>query len=128
MGIIRVSGYSTTGMLHNKSMVSLAPSKTACSLLLEFNAAHRFSSSCTAFDALLTPPNPDGNVVQPDGFAQGAVLELMGPPGIGKTRSAMSFILGERFNAVMEAGTSAEAAHRHVLVVGEHESRRLAVS
>lgn len=114
-------------MLRDKHVVtpSLAPSKTATSLLLASTSARRFSSSCTALDALLTPINTigfDQSPHPPSGLAQAAVLELLGPPGIGKTRSAMSFILGERFNAVLDGQESSEPPSRHVLVVGESKT------
>ncbi|GAA5901696.1 hypothetical protein JCM6882_006044 [Rhodosporidiobolus microsporus] len=78
-------------------------SQTASSLLLTSRTSHRFSSTCNALDRLLTPHvHTNGLKQQPDGPAtaglgQGAVLELMGPPGIGKSRTAMGFVLAERF-------------------------------
>ncbi|GAA5880640.1 hypothetical protein JCM3774_000561 [Rhodotorula dairenensis] len=82
----------------------LPPSQTASSLLLSARPPHRFSSACPALDRLVTPKYAavrsqasagDGSE---SGIGQGEVLELLGPPGIGKTRTAMAFVLAERFS------------------------------
>lgn len=82
--------------------MEIAPSQTASSLLLSARPRHRFSSTCAAIDQLLTPLQPSTRLARPDGaeeagLGEGAVLELLGPPGIGKTRTAMGFVLAERF-------------------------------
>ncbi|GAA5849805.1 hypothetical protein JCM8547_000568 [Rhodosporidiobolus lusitaniae] len=83
--------------------MQLSASQTASSLLLTSRTSHRFSSTCAAIDALLTPQTHTASLAtQPDapsasGLGTGAVLELMGPPGVGKTRTAMGFALAERF-------------------------------
>ncbi|GAA5894987.1 hypothetical protein JCM8208_000079 [Rhodotorula glutinis] len=78
-------------------------SQSASSLLLSTRPPHRFSSGCDTLDALVTPRTfsstayaaPQGPAEQ--GLARGAVLELLGPPGIGKTRAQLGFVLAERF-------------------------------
>ncbi|BGP24258.1 rad51-like protein [Rhodotorula toruloides] len=82
--------------------MEITPSKTASSLLLSSQPRHRFSSTCAAIDQLLTPIHPPQELVRVDkpekaGLGEGAVLELLGPPGVGKTRTAMGFVLAERF-------------------------------
>uniref|UniRef100_A0A0K3C9D3 BY PROTMAP: gi/342319958/gb/EGU11903.1/ RAD51-like protein 2 ISS [Rhodotorula glutinis ATCC 204091] n=1 Tax=Rhodotorula toruloides TaxID=5286 RepID=A0A0K3C9D3_RHOTO len=82
--------------------MELAPSQTASSLLLSARPRHRFSSTCAAIDQLLTPAHPPQGPMRADkpeeaGLGEGAVLELLGPPGVGKTRTAMGFVLAERF-------------------------------
>jgi len=88
----------------------LPPSQTAASLLesLTSLASHRFSSNCASLDSLLTPAT---STTEPDepGLPRGAVLELIGPPGIGKSRIGMAFALAECFR--LEGGK--------VLVIGE---------
>lgn len=89
-------------------------SQTASSLLLSAKPPHRFSSGCTALDRLITPtyvePRSQASAINDvaAGLGQGQILELLGPPGIGKTRTAMAFVLEERFRD--DGG--------HVLVVG----------
>ncbi|BGP31669.1 hypothetical protein JCM10296v2_003443 [Rhodotorula toruloides] len=82
--------------------MELAPSQTASSLLLSARPRHRFSSTCAAIDQLLTPAHlPQGpkraDKAEEPGLGEGAVLDLLGPPGVGKTRTAMGFVLAERF-------------------------------
>ncbi|POY74259.1 hypothetical protein BMF94_2697 [Rhodotorula taiwanensis] len=78
-------------------------SQTASSLLLSAKPPHRFSSGCTALDRLITPtyvePRSQASAINDvaAGLGQGQILELLGPPGIGKTRTAMAFVLEERF-------------------------------
>ncbi|GAA6013513.1 hypothetical protein JCM11491_006106 [Sporobolomyces phaffii] len=68
-------------------------------------ASHRFSSNCPALDSLLTPAchddddddDADGKEEHEAGLARGAILELVGPAGIGKSRTAMAFALAEAF-------------------------------
>ncbi|KAL8290060.1 hypothetical protein RQP46_002999 [Phenoliferia psychrophenolica] len=79
------------------SALAIAPSQSAASLLRASLAAHRFSSGSAALDSLLTP----SALASRPGLAHGQHLELMGPPGIGKTRTALGFILEARFNAVL---------------------------
>lgn len=82
----------------------LPPSQTASSLLLSTKPPHRFSSNCAALDRLLTPKRPDTRpwahdaavVATASGIGEGEVLELLGPPGVGKTRTAMAFVITER--------------------------------
>lgn len=83
-------------------------SQSASSLLFSSRHAPRFSSGCPSLDALLTPPSSTTL-----GLAHGSVLELLGPPGIGKTRTALGFVLSARFEA-LELGKEGD-----VLVVGE---------
>jgi RecA/RadA recombinase len=95
----------------------LPPSQTASSLLLSARPPHRFSSACPALDRLLTPKYAaarsqasTGSSGEPEsGLGEGEILELLGPQGIGKTRTAMAFAIAERFR--VDAG--------EVLVVGE---------
>ncbi|GAA5920884.1 hypothetical protein JCM1841_002368 [Sporobolomyces salmonicolor] len=81
--------------------MQLPASQSASSLLKATLTSHRFTSTCSAIDALLTPAPQSVQLVQLDragpGLTRGAVLELMGPPGIGKSRTAMGFLLAERF-------------------------------
>ncbi|KAJ8294901.1 DNA repair protein RAD51 3 [Rhodotorula toruloides] len=100
--------------------MELAPSQTASSLLLSARPPHRFSSTCAAIDQLLTPAHPPQGPMRADkaeeaGLGEGAVLELLGPPGVGKTRTALGFMLAERFQ---EDGGE-------VLVVGARSYRHL---
>ncbi|GAA5837856.1 hypothetical protein JCM5353_006446 [Sporobolomyces roseus] len=76
----------------------LPPSQTAASLLQSLNSltSHRFSSNCASLDSLLTPTTQLAQSDEP-GLPRGAVLELIGPPGIGKSRIAMAFALAECF-------------------------------
>lgn len=83
-------------------------SQSASSLLFSSRHAARFSSGCPSLDALLTPPSSTTL-----GLAHGSVLELLGPPGIGKTRTALGFVLSARFEA-LETGKEGQ-----VLVIGE---------
>ena len=83
--------------------------KAASDFLRSARNAHRYSCGCSAIDALLSPASSSENL----GLAQGAVVELMGPPGIGKTRTALGFIMSTRFRAVSEDMEEGE-----VLVVG----------
>ncbi|GAA5881893.1 hypothetical protein JCM16303_003452 [Sporobolomyces ruberrimus] len=81
------------------------PSLSAATLLYSLTSlsSHRFSSNCPALDSLLTPANDDKNDEGDEtGLPRGGVLELIGPPGIGKSRTAMAFALAEAFKA--EAG------------------------
>ncbi|GAA6027759.1 hypothetical protein JCM8097_008020 [Rhodosporidiobolus ruineniae] len=83
--------------------MQLPASQTASSLLLTSRTSHRFSSTCAALDRLLTPQAHVTPLTQPAdvapaaGLGHGAVLELMGPPGVGKSRTMMGFALAERF-------------------------------
>ncbi|GAA6051786.1 hypothetical protein JCM3770_004971 [Rhodotorula araucariae] len=83
--------------------MQLPPSQTASSLLRSSRSSHRFSSTCGALDALITPQSfvsttsPAFDALQDAGLCEGAVLELLGPPGIGKTKTALGFVLAERF-------------------------------
>lgn len=88
------------------------PSLSAATLLYSLTSlsSHRFSSNCPALDSLLTPASNDKHDAGDEtGLPRGGVLELIGPPGIGKSRTAMAFALAEAFKA--EAG--------QVLVIGE---------
>jgi RecA/RadA recombinase len=95
------------------------PSQSAASLLLGSATIHRYSTSCQSIDRLLTPPlvsissSTDSTSDCTEGLASGAILELMGPPGIGKTRTCLAMILNARFAAI-ELGNNEE-----VLVIGE---------
>ncbi|GAA5857289.1 hypothetical protein JCM9279_007596 [Rhodotorula babjevae] len=78
-------------------------SQSASSLLLSTRPPHRFSSGCGTLDALVTPATFSSTAyatpqapAEP-GLAHGAVLEVLGPPGIGKTRTLLGFVLAERF-------------------------------
>ncbi|GAA5834720.1 hypothetical protein JCM11251_003642 [Rhodosporidiobolus azoricus] len=83
--------------------MQIPASQTASSLLIQSTLSHRFSSTCTAIDRLLTPQAHVKRFKQqydesaPAGLGLGTVVELMGPPGIGKSRTAMGFVLAERF-------------------------------
>ncbi|GJN88985.1 hypothetical protein Rhopal_001956-T1 [Rhodotorula paludigena] len=83
--------------------MQLPPSQTASSLLRSSRPVHRFSSTCDAIDQLVTPQSyinghlsAHGSALEA-GLSEGAVLELVGPPGIGKTRTTLGFALAERF-------------------------------
>ncbi|KAM0752259.1 P-loop containing nucleoside triphosphate hydrolase protein [Meredithblackwellia eburnea MCA 4105] len=85
-------------------------SQSAVTLLLQQSTKPRFKSGSTALDALITPQpfrsdeqedDQDEEPTRNDGLRQdGALLEIMGPPGIGKTRMCMSYALNARFQAV----------------------------
>lgn len=83
--------------------MQLPPSQTASSLLRSSRPVHRFSSTCDAIDQLVTPQSYSNGHLSARGSAleaglgEGAVLELVGPPGIGKTRTTLGFALAERF-------------------------------
>ncbi|GAA5964110.1 hypothetical protein JCM21900_004510 [Sporobolomyces salmonicolor] len=81
--------------------MQLPASQSASSLLKATLTSHRFTSTCSAIDALLTPAPQSVQLMQLDragpGLTRGVVLELMGPPGVGKSRTAMGFLLAERF-------------------------------
>lgn len=87
------------------------PSQSALSLLSSIQQNPRSSSGCPSLDALLTPNSIKNKL----GLAQGNVLELLGPPGIGKSRTALGFLLDQRF-ASLENG---DGVGRQVLIVGE---------
>ncbi|GAA5924680.1 hypothetical protein JCM3775_005443 [Rhodotorula graminis] len=78
-------------------------SQSASSLLLSARPPHRFSCGCGALDVLVTPRSFSAaahavpHAPSEPGLAHGAVLELLGPPGIGKTRALLGFVLAERF-------------------------------
>lgn len=96
---------TTTG---TATIPALEPTQSASSLLTSSRHAPRLSSGCNAIDELLTPTSSSRL-----GLAQGSVLEIMGPSGIGKTRMALGFVMANRFDAVGE-GTDAD-----VLVIGQ---------
>ncbi|GAA5968879.1 hypothetical protein JCM11641_000765 [Rhodosporidiobolus odoratus] len=86
------------------SPMQLPPSQTASSLLLTTLITHRFTSTCSAIDALLTPcthteqlPHVSAHQAAA-GLGRGELLEVMGPPGVGKTRLALGYVMGERFS------------------------------
>ena len=76
-------------------------SQSAATLLQSLTslAAHRFSSNCPALDSLLTPLEDHTQTLEDveTGLPRGSVLELIGPPGIGKSRTVMAFALAEAF-------------------------------
>ncbi|BGP15712.1 hypothetical protein JCM10213_006117 [Rhodosporidiobolus nylandii] len=84
--------------------MQIPASQSAASLLLSSNTSHRFTTTCAALDSLLTPQvHASYSSTQPDkapatGLGRGAALELLGPPGAGKTRVALGFVMGERFS------------------------------
>lgn len=100
-------------------MFTVPASQSAAALLRSSIAAPRFSSGSAAIDDLFTPASHPSSPSSSQGLAHGAVLELMGPPGIGKTRAALGFILAARFDAL------GDTAAEEVLVVGELRSRLL---
>jgi predicted ATP-dependent serine protease len=100
---------TTTMNAASQSLPSPAPSQSASALLRSSRRAARFSSNCPALDALLSPASSGKRV----GLAQGSVLEIMGTPGIGKTKMALGFVISARFEAITEE-TDCE-----VLVIGE---------
>ncbi|GAA6024233.1 hypothetical protein JCM10207_006966 [Rhodosporidiobolus poonsookiae] len=83
--------------------MNLPATQSASSLLRTFASSHRFSSTCTALDRLLTPlthAKPLSQHAQhapTAGLGHGQVLEVMGPPGVGKSRALLGFVLAERF-------------------------------
>ena len=93
------------------------PSQSAANLLARARSTTtlRFSSGCATIDALLSPPTADESARL--GLAQGSVLELLGPPGSGKTRTCLALVLNARFDAV-QTGEECE-----VLVVGQSSRR-----
>ncbi|GAA5998419.1 hypothetical protein JCM5350_005944 [Sporobolomyces pararoseus] len=76
-------------------------SQSAATLLQSLTslASHRFSSNCPALDSLLTPLEEETQTLEDvqTGLPRGSVLELIGPPGIGKSRTVMAFALAEAF-------------------------------
>lgn len=97
--------------MHNMQPPS---SLTAATLLQSLTslASDRFSSNCPALDSLLTPPTCGHDPGIDTGLPRGAVLELIGPPGIGKSRTGMAFALAEAFK--QDGGK--------VLIVGQCDS------
>lgn len=94
----------------------MSASQSAAFLLSQAASRPRFSSGCDAIDALFTPAlsSPaqhseiDGEHAR--GLAQGHVLELSGPPGSGKSRICLGFIMNTRF--------STEDIPNEVLIMG----------
>ncbi|SCV67514.1 BQ2448_5125 [Microbotryum intermedium] len=97
----------------------VAHSQTALALLQESLHAPRYSCACSAIDDLVSPAPTStdpaaaitfvaGGAGDPStmtsptmtGLAQASVLELVGPPGAGKTRTALGYALHTRFNAI----------------------------
>lgn len=114
----RLGSLPLPAMLPTTSL-QLAPSQTASDLLLSTTHSHRFTSGCSALDELLSPPSSHyTSNTSATGLAQGATLELVGPPGVGKSRTAMGFALAARFEAVERD----EKEQGQVLVVGEQAS------
>lgn len=93
------------------SSVIPPPSQSALSLLTSIQQSPRSSSGCPSLDALLTPTSIKNKL----GLAQGNVLELLGPPGIGKSRTALGFLLDQRFASL----EGSNGAGRQVLLVGK---------
>lgn len=85
-------------------------SQTASSLLAQSRSTSSRFSSGSSIDALLSPINSNPNARR--GLAKGSVLELMGPPGAGRTKTALAFAMNTRFGS-----TSDES--EEVLIVGE---------
>ncbi|KAK4049029.1 hypothetical protein OIV83_004390 [Microbotryomycetes sp. JL201] len=77
---------------------ALQPSTTVSALLAAVHRQPRLSSSCEAFDELLTPTT----ATQTRGLALGSLLELIGPPGAAKSRVCLGFVLAERFRQVAQ--------------------------
>ncbi|GAA5941931.1 uncharacterized protein JCM15063_004247, partial [Sporobolomyces koalae] len=73
-------------------------SQTAAALLQsrDSGSSVRLSSNCPALDSLLTPEDV-ASFDSSKGLPQGAILELVGPAGVGKSRTAMAFALAEAF-------------------------------
>jgi KaiC/GvpD/RAD55 family RecA-like ATPase len=83
-------------------------SQTASTLLLSLSqlCQERFSSNCPAIDSLLTPLHHplsyhehyyEEEEEEQSGLPRGGILELIGPPGIGKSRTVMAFALAQAF-------------------------------
>lgn len=90
--------------------MEILPSQSAATLLRSSLSGPRFSSGCSALDSLFShPPSRPGLPLH-------TILELMGPPGSGKTRTALGVVIATRFDAVQQ-GTDAE-----VLVVGSSKT------
>lgn len=102
-------------------MVTVPASQSASSLLFETSSISRFSTNCSSLDALLTPPvstlvHSDDTISASSssrGLALGCTLEIIGPPGIGKTRTCLAMILAARFDAIEQEENC------EVLVIGE---------
>ncbi|SGY16135.1 BQ5605_C012g06769 [Microbotryum silenes-dioicae] len=128
----------------------VAHSQTALALLQESLHTPRYSCACSAIDDLVSPAatsaNPAAAVAfvagaagdssatasTSTGLAQASVLELVGPPGSGKTRTALGYALHTRFNAIAasrddddddddddEDDESTSSTGKEVLIVGK---------
>ncbi|KDE02451.1 hypothetical protein MVLG_07001 [Microbotryum lychnidis-dioicae p1A1 Lamole] len=125
----------------------VAHSQTALALLQESLHTPRYSCACSAIDDLVSPAatsaNPAAAVAfvagaagdssatasTSTGLAQASVLELVGPPGSGKTRTALGYALHTRFNAIAasrddddddEDDESTSSTGKEVLIVGKN--------
>ncbi|KAK4055993.1 hypothetical protein OIO90_002988 [Microbotryomycetes sp. JL221] len=88
---------------HAQHHPARVPASTSVSALLTaFDSQPRLSSSCPSLDALLTPSNPTNTAATTNGLSHSALLELVGPPGSGKTRVCLGFALASRFNAISQ--------------------------
>lgn len=96
---------------------SLIPSsQTAASLLASLKSAPRASSGCSSLDALLSPKSSSSSGTK-QGLEPGSVLEIMGPPGVGKSRCCLGFALVQRFAELEKGG----GRGGQVLVVGQSD-------
>ncbi|KAK4705731.1 MFS transporter, ACS family, allantoate permease, partial [Phenoliferia sp. Uapishka_3] len=104
----------------------IPPSQSASSLLRSSFTAPHFKSGSASLDSLFSPSTPHSQ----SGLALGNQLEIMGPPGIGKSRTALAFVIEARFadlrNEVLlldaEGSLSPELIHETAVLFASHHS------
>ena len=104
---------------------------SASSLLRAARTARAFSSGSASLDSLLVPARSGGGSTsrtsQSPGLARGALLDVVGAPGEGKSRIVLGFAVGARLRRQTAPGDvkgKAKATpvlddEREVLLIGE---------
>ncbi|KAI5476725.1 hypothetical protein MNV49_007315 [Pseudohyphozyma bogoriensis] len=105
--------------------MEIPSTQSARALLESARQTPHFSSGCSSLDDLLSTSSP--------GLPPRSVLELTGPPGVGKTRTILGFVLAARFDAVhegraagevlvIEASLSPQLIHSSAVLYAQHHS------